>query len=519
LKSRLYITLKKIHKWLGVSLAIFFVFFALSGIVLNHRAFFSKIDVGRNWLPREYRYSNWNNASVRGAESINSDSVLLYGNVGIWLTNNEFSHFKCFNSGFPKGIDNRKISDVLATPNGELFAATLFGLYRYSYSLSKWVETPLPINENRIVALHHLGDSLMVMSRSYILVAYGRDDYQNFSAIHVPAPENSENKVSLFKTIWFIHSGKIWGTTGKILVDLGGIAMLLLSITGIFYFFAPKFLRKISSTLNLKKRIKLINRWSYKWHLKVGIVLSVLLLLITATGMFLRPPLLIPIATKMVNPIKNTRLQSDNYWNDKFRDIVHDTQRNLFLVATSEGIYLFPTSFKYPPFKPTLQPPVSVMGINVFWLEDDASFAVGSFSGLYRWSPYQNLLTDYFSGAAASTTSGIRSPFGLQPIAGGFLLPNGQKVFFDYNQGAIKDAAQQNFPEMPREMISKSGMSLWNLALEFHTWRIIKFIVGNFYILVVPLAGILGIAIVLSGTFMWYIRHKKRKKRYQLHNQ
>ncbi|HDP55264.1 MAG TPA: hypothetical protein ENN24_06255 [Bacteroidetes bacterium] len=79
--SQFYKFLKKYHKWLGVTLAIFFMLFALSGIVMNHRGFFSKIDIKRSWLPKEYRYTNWNNAAIRGAKQCKTDSVLVYGNI------------------------------------------------------------------------------------------------------------------------------------------------------------------------------------------------------------------------------------------------------------------------------------------------------------------------------------------------------------------------------------------------------------------------------------------------------
>jgi len=100
--------LKKYHKWLGLILTVFILFASVSGIILNHRKALSGIDVRRTLLPKEYHYHNWNNAAVKGTEKINNDSVLIYGNIGIWLTDSSFSKFSDFNKGFPKGIDNRK---------------------------------------------------------------------------------------------------------------------------------------------------------------------------------------------------------------------------------------------------------------------------------------------------------------------------------------------------------------------------------------------------------------------------
>jgi hypothetical protein len=511
--SQFYALLKKYHKWLGLVLAVFFIMFALSGIVMNHRGFFSRFDVKRNWLPKEYRYSNWNNAAIRGATSISSDSLLVYGNVGIWITDNSLSTFSDFNKGFPKGIDNRKISDLILTSNGNLFAATLFGLYRLHEKDKQWTKVDLPIKENRIVALEQKGDSLIVLSRSYVLFANKSDDYHTFSSINISAPQGAEKRVTLFKTIWVIHSGEIYGLAGKIIVDIGGIAMILLSITGLIYFFAPKLLKKIKSRINLKSRVKSVNRWSYKWHLKVGIIVAFLLLIVSITGMFLRPPLLIPIASKTVKPIKGSHLDNSNYWHDKLRDIIYDPYRNIFLLSTSDGFYFLPNKLAHQPIIWPMQPPVSIMGINVLWQENDGSYTVGSFSGLYKWNPFQNVLSDYLTGNSISAQSGIRSPFGNQPIAGGIIMPNGHKLFFDYNLGAFSPDRDLSIPQMTQEIVDKSGMSLWNLALEIHTWRILNFMIGMFYILVVPIAGIVGLIIVVTGTLMWFIKNKNRKNR------
>ncbi len=510
--NRLYKAFRKTHKWLGVFLAFFFIFFAISGIIMNHRGIFSRFDVNRSLLPKDYRYRSWNNAAVRGAEGIGKDSLLIYGNIGIWLTNEDFTQFKNLKKGFPKGIDNRKVSDVHKTHTGDVFASTLFGLYRFKFDLEEWHKISLPIDEERIVALEGLGDSLLVVSRSHVLLGYGSDNYQKFSAIHLTAPQGAEKKVSLFKTIWFIHSGKILGTFGKIIVDIVGLATILLSLTGLFYFLAPKALKKIKSGLKIKSRIKRVNRWAFKWHLKVGIIVALLLLIVTATGMFLRPPLLIPIANKTVKPIKGSQLDNHNFWYDKLRDLIYDNSKNVLLLATSEGIYFVPSSFSHPPFKIPLQPPVSVMGINVFWQEDDGNFAVGSFSGLYKWNPYNNKIASYLSNEEVNNDAGVRSPFGSTPIAGGIKLNDGKKIFFDYNKGAFSQASNLSFPAMPKTIIKESGMSLWNLALEVHTWRIIKFLIGDFYILVIPLAGILGMLITITGIIMWIIRNRRTDK-------
>src|SRR5512138_893932 len=121
---------RKYHKWLGIVFTVFILFFAVSGIILNHRELLSSADISRSLMPDNYRYRNWNLAAVKGQVKISSDSILLYGNVGIWLTDSSYREFRDFNAGFPKGIDNRKVSSVSFDKVSGLYAGTLFGLFR-----------------------------------------------------------------------------------------------------------------------------------------------------------------------------------------------------------------------------------------------------------------------------------------------------------------------------------------------------------------------------------------------------
>ena len=127
-KAKLIRLFKKFHKWPGIVISFFAIIYALSGIVLNHRETFSSFDIPRKLMPPGYQYKNWNLAAVRGSLEIGKDSILIYGNIGIWLTNNQFDQFEDFNHGFPKGIDKRKIYS-LKPMGSQVVAATHFGLY------------------------------------------------------------------------------------------------------------------------------------------------------------------------------------------------------------------------------------------------------------------------------------------------------------------------------------------------------------------------------------------------------
>src|SRR5690554_184128 len=96
--------LRQHHKWLGLILIILLVLFSISGIILNHRKTFSPYSIDRKYIPGNYDYKDWNFAAVKSTEKINKDSILIYGNIGVWLTDSLLSGFNEFNAGFPKGV-------------------------------------------------------------------------------------------------------------------------------------------------------------------------------------------------------------------------------------------------------------------------------------------------------------------------------------------------------------------------------------------------------------------------------
>ncbi len=499
----------KYHKWLALILSIFLLLFAFSGIVLNHRSFFSVVDVNRNWLPGEFRFNNWNLAAVKSGLKISADSVLIYGNIGVWLTDKDFTGFNDFNKGFPNGSDNRKIFSMLKSKEKRIYAGTQSGLYILDNKQNKWKNIHLP-EESRITGLTQKTDTIFVLTRSYLYA--GRDsDYPEFKQITLPPPENFSPSETLFRTLWLIHSGKIFGKAGRLFADLMAAVLIFLIFSGLIYFFTPGILKRISS-VGAKSKIKRINRSFINWHNTIGYITVFFLLIITITGMFLRPPLLIPIAGTRVPVIKFTWLDNPNPWFDKLRDIIWDDEMNIFLFSTSEGtFYSGPAlSAHLKAFDP--QPPVSVMGVNVFEKYAKGGYLVGSFSGIYRWVPEMNLIIDHISNIPLINLPRQASPFGNIPVTGRIEL-DGKEILFDYINGAFCRHGENVFVPMPGNILESSPFSLWNLALEIHTGRIFYPLVGNFYVLYIPLVGITTLVILITGFILWWTKWRKRKSK------
>ncbi|WP_319590524.1 PepSY-associated TM helix domain-containing protein [uncultured Draconibacterium sp.] len=535
-RKRLIKTFKKIHKWPAIIISFIAILFAVSGIVMNHRQFFSGVDVSRNLLPKNYHYKNWNLAAVRGSVQL-EDALLMYGNIGVWKTDDDLKSFEDFNRGFPKGIDNRKIYSIVLF-NDVLFAGTHLGLYKRGKTENSWQKLEIPVEKERIADLEIKDDKLLVLTRNYLLES---TNGQNFRKIQLPEPVNYQRKTGLFNTFWELHSGELFGLAGKLFVDLLGLVTILLSVTGLLHFFFPKWIKRKKK--KIQSRTEKLNhplpplggnrnnevagkgntstdklvrtkKLNLNWHNVGGYVFAVFLLINTFSGMHLRPPLLIAIANKQVGIIPGTHLDSPNPWFDKLRRIHWDAANRRYIFSTSDGFFFADENLSEKLIPAPSQPPVSVMGCNVLEPIGENYLMVGSFSGMFVWNPQTGMVADFFTGQPYHTPQGMARPIGANTVAG-FVQSGNKSWWFDYSAGAIELNAQNEqsaFTAMPEEIRKASPMSLWNVSLEVHTGRIFEHLVGSFYILFVPLAGICFMLVIISGFFLWWMVFRKKNK-------
>ncbi len=517
--------LKKLHKWPAIVIAFFVIMFAGSGIVMNHRGAFSQVDISRKLLSRNYRYINWNLASVRGSLQVSGDTSLIYGNIGIWFTPDDFETFTDYNQCFPVGIDNRKIYSIVILRDSILVAGTHFGLYSRTIEGKQWVKTELKEEENRIADLGLKGDTLLILSRHYLFKSV---DLTRFEKFQLPAFEGYIRGAGLFNTLWELHSGELWGITGKLVVDLFGIVVILLSVTGLLHFLVPGIIRRRKVRNKPVTILQKTKKKNLRWHNVVGYIFVLFLIINTTAGMFLRPPLLIPIANSRVGIIPHTHLDTPNPWNDKLRRIHWDQFLKKYIISTADGFFLAGESLQKPMAPCHVQPPVSLMGCNVFEPLDLKTYVVGSFSGLFTWNIAEGIVLDYFSGNQYNRPEGIGRPVAENMAAGLVKTSHKGNFWFDYNTGVKalpptgrnsgesltrnENLKNQNFPEMTDDILINSPMSLWNVALELHTGRIFEHLIGSLYLLYIPLAGLCILIVLISGFLVWWMVHRKKRK-------
>ena len=167
-----------------------------------------------------------------------------------------------------------------------------------------WEKIEISVHNKRITDILEKDGQLLVLTRDFLLRL---KDNKNFEVISLPKPENYDNKIGLFKTLWVIHSGEIYGETGKLIVDAVGLIFIFLTVTGLIYFINTYIiLRKKKKNIDSLKRT---NKWNLKWHNKIGWITLIFLTITTITGMFLRPPLLIAVANLKVSKIPYTELK------------------------------------------------------------------------------------------------------------------------------------------------------------------------------------------------------------------
>lgn len=85
------------------------------------------------------------------------------------------------------------------------------------YQLKKhqgWQSVALPEMDsaNLLSDITTRGDTLVVLSRSYLY--YATAAYRQFNKVEIQPAVGDDGKVSLFRQVWLLHSGGLFGTVG-----------------------------------------------------------------------------------------------------------------------------------------------------------------------------------------------------------------------------------------------------------------------------------------------------------------
>lgn len=466
--------LQKCHKWAGLLCAMFIILFAVSGIVINHRHAVSGCNISRSWMPESYQLKNYNNGIIRGTLRLSDNTILAYGNAGVWKTDSCFSAFHEMNNGLPIGADNRKVTNLVQTANGTVWAATTYGIHHYDRE--RWSRADVDDSANNImyqdIALH--GDTMVVLSRSHVYVSL--PPYTQFHQYQLKAGKHHKHEVTLYKTLYRLHSGELFGLGGQLFVDFIGVVLIILCVTGVCFTFFRR-----------------SRKFMLRWHNRLGWYLIVFTLLITITGMCLHAPFSTPLRKVKHAPLPGSTMASDNPYDDKLRAIRWDESMHEWLLIVNGGVCHL-TDFTSAPKRFKVKPEVSGMGVNVFMHENDSTWVVGSLSGLYRWQPAYNKVEEYMPGKKTAAV-GYSTDLGQQPVV------------FEKRKGAMPLSALHPMPDV----LARQPISLWNCMLELHVGRLyaplLREHITKYY---VAYAGALMLLILISGIILYPKRKKKK---------
>ncbi|MEW6997327.1 PepSY domain-containing protein [Colwelliaceae bacterium BS250] len=242
---RLIKHLRDIHRQLGMALAFFIIFLAITGMLINHgnSLQLDKTKVSLNWLHDHYNISAPEHFDkyvitpksdiVVAGKQVWLDEQLLFISqdkiisAGTWLqfiivtTENSMQLYNSAgelvdvmdaSAGLPQGIQK------LAVQNSQVILHTQNGLYQSNDELYSW---QLTTNADATAAL------------------YPKNNW--FKAIAVTDLENQfyshqyrSQILTWERVILDIHSGRFFAGIGVLFMDLVAIFLILLSLTGIY---------------------------------------------------------------------------------------------------------------------------------------------------------------------------------------------------------------------------------------------------------------------------------------------
>ena len=496
-KTRTTRILQWLHKYFALLTLIFCAWMALSGILLNHPQLLKKYSLPNRIMPVNYHYRNWNRMSWRESVfSTRHDNVLYVGGKeGVWQSLDQGKSFKPLTSGFPTAVYERDTYSLLLAANQaqeRLYAGTRSGLF-YRQNENWYRVDHAVLKDNAVVDLLQIDNRILAFTDSAVYQAVIENGPPEFGPLNLPRDRKQASTVPLFRWLLKIHDGSIGGLPGRIFVDLLGLILFFLCLSGALIWYVPWRKRRRRPTLFSGK----IFAFSYRWHLKLGLVSALFLAIIALSGALVRPPLLIAIVRLTVPAHLMPGLDPDNPWAGQIQRAAYLKGRKELIIASKQGLYRGSIDGTVPFTRTPEALPIHGMGAMVFEALDDHNLLIGSFSGLYLWDTKENMIMQLKSKATRN-----HPDWGKPLMVTGAAVYQGQALLVaDYNDGLKPLRRRLKLrPAMPDEIRSQSRISLWNALFELHNGRIFEQFIGPLYWLIIPLGGISLIIVIISGT-------------------
>ncbi len=500
--KRFFRTSRWLHKYVGLLLIVYGVLMGVSGILVNHPEWISGLSMPRWLVPEQYQPKGFDRGTLGELIFLEGQAEVAYlaGTEGVWQTADGGLTFEPMLDGFPEAPAGRVTHDLLLQQQGagKLWAGTDAGLYVCDLELGRWSHVPLGEQRHSVRSILDVRGELVAFTPSSIWRAADAGDFQRLHSVRQVEPGGQGERIALIRLFFELHSGAILGLLGQLLFDMVGLAIIFISISAFYIWYYPWRRRAGPRGTEGRGLFKLL----FRYHLKIGIWITPIALLMAGTGFFMRPPLLVLPATTHIPTAAYPGLAPTQEWTERIHRAVHDAARSRILVEAQDGFWAVPDDDLEAPFEAVDLPlPIHVMGSTVLDVHG-AGLIVGSFSGGYKWSE-DGSVHDLATGQIATDISTMR--LAEHTVTGIFSTPTGERFLSTFHTGIVPlDGAQANGRfRMPVQMSERYRMSLWNGMFELHNGRFFRDWIGKLYMLVPILGSLLFGLLTLTGLYDW----------------
>ena len=501
------------HKYFGLLVLLFMAWMSLSGVLLNHPDWIQNVSVHKSLVPKQYQPENWNRSSLKGIEYM-GDSLLLYGRQGVYLSQDNGKSLNPFMEGaFPKSALGKRSNHIYHSKNDKiLLCATNQGCLQYDIEQQLWKRLQLPKGDESILKILNTKEHLLLVSKSDIYQSLSVTNDLHFKKLDLKK-KNYSSDISLIQVFFELHDGSIWGLPGRLLWDIVGLILFFLCISAFYIWYYPKKWKRRYKKKGRRASYKEKNarNFFFRYHKKLGWYFAVPLVIITFTGMFLSPILMMTLVNGNVSEKYYPSIKDKNPWHHKIRNALYDTQKEQLVLDCSDGVWAGSYRTKEEFEKIKLPVRIFGMGTTVFREEKPGTWLVGSFGGLHRVDKESDASEKILQTKKKENSGRPASTF----VTGYEKLPDGNHYILGHYKGICDEKGKQlrNVFTMPQGITGNSKLPLWNYMFELHNARIFRGGIGGFYMLIIPLGGLLCLIMLLAGVLDYWLTKPRAKKR------
>ena len=287
-----------LHKWIGLFAAVWLGVLGLTGFFLDHDSWrWLQQAEAPSWLTTNWLLENtrWSVARLMQVDPADPSIRVTGGPRGLWFSRDAGASWQP--AAFPGGIQTQVLAIEPDPALGwkRLWFATDDGVYLSEDSGASVRPASLSGEYVTSLAAGASPDEMIgVIDRSQVFRFTTADPAKiTRIALAPPAPEAHPAWVGFNRFMRDLHFGKgVFDPLSSLVMnDIGGIAMLILPLTGLLYWALPKWwryrLRRTARRGTSKATKKATIRWLFRVHsATLGIVSVLMMIYLSVSGIF-----------------------------------------------------------------------------------------------------------------------------------------------------------------------------------------------------------------------------------------